>query len=191
MSFWNKLFKFTPKTPRVQPVTKDIKETQDRVEACQAKDKTNDLPKPGNYKFSKTSRSRLATCHPDIQRVCNMAIQYIDFGVSEGSRPKDKQDEYFAKGTSKVKYPNSYHNTIVAHIKDEFKTSTELEKECSLAVDLFPVPLDWNDTDSFVELARIVKICAKELDIPLDWGFDLWRFDLPHYQLTSYRKKNG
>lgn len=168
---------------------KDIKSAKKEAKSAIKSNKNSDLPEPKNYKFSKRSLRNLKECHPDIQKVLNEAIKYMDFAVIEGSRSKTKQDEYFAKGTSKVRYPNSYHNTSVKHIKDEYKPEGMSENAlCSLAVDIVPTPIDWNDIDRFVELANIVKICAKKLMIPLDWGFTIFGWDYPHWQLTKYRR---
>ena len=54
------------------------------------------------YKFSKRSKSRLETCHPDIQLICNELIKIYDFSVLEGHRSPETQQEYFAEGKSKL-----------------------------------------------------------------------------------------
>ena len=137
-----------------------------------------------HFKFGKISTRRADTCHIDIQSVLNLAITKttVDFFIAEGRRGKIKQDEYFAIGASKVKYPDSYHN----------------EKPFSLAVDVVPwvnSKAVWMcDTDeeqaAWNEVTKVMKEAAKELNIPLDWGFDLWKWDRPHWQLTSYRNKS-
>lgn len=118
--------------------------------------------------FGKHSRECLDTCHPDIVRVLERAIQEYDFSVIEGHRTKEKQDEYFKSGASKVRYPGSYHNSLP-----------------SLAVDIVPYPIDWTDLHRFKELADIVKKCADKEGVKLDWGYDLWKWDMPHYQLRQ------
>lgn len=127
--------------------------------------------------FSKTSAARLHTCHVDLQSVCNEAIKRIDFSVLEGHRGEEKQNEAFAKGFSKLRWPHGKHNGVP-----------------SRAVDLAPVPLDWNNVAAFHELARIVLEVAAELGIPLRWGGDWNRNgktndetfrDLPHFELVD------
>ncbi len=56
----------------------------------------------------------------------------------------------------------------------------------SLAVDLAPYPIDWNDLKRFHELAgRILEVAAL-LDIPLTWGGHWHSFkDYPHYELPK------
>lgn len=53
--------------------------------------------------FSKASKERLSTCHPDLQRVMNEAIKITDFTVLEGHRGKAAQDAAFAAGNSKIR----------------------------------------------------------------------------------------
>jgi len=207
MSFWNRILKFTKKKKEIKAippaaapkavipktVMSDKEQAKSDLEIAivenHLKSTLRGLPTRGNYKFSATSKKRLATCHPDIQKVLKLAIRYIDFSVIQGTRSKALQDKYFAQGTSHVKYPNSYHNCLIEHVKEDLRPKGDLTKPCSLAVDVGPVPLHWNDIDSFVELARVIKICAKRLEVDLEWGPDIWNFkDYPHFQLTSYRK---
>ena len=61
--------------------------------------------------FSKTSLKRLETCHTHLQLIANEAIKYTDFSIVTGERTKEEQDDLFYRGFSKVKYPNSKHNT--------------------------------------------------------------------------------
>lgn len=55
-------------------------------------------------KFSKTSEERLLTCHPDLQLILRkaIAISDIDFGIAEGHRSIEKQQQYFKEGKSKI-----------------------------------------------------------------------------------------
>lgn len=50
--------------------------------------------------FGKVSLDRLATCHPDLQLIMNTAIEIsdIDFGIAEGARPVERQQELYAQG---------------------------------------------------------------------------------------------
>lgn len=86
-------------------------------------------------KFSKTSKDRLATCHPDLQAVCNELIKQYDFSVLCGRRGEREQNEAYKKGTSNVRYPNSAHNKVP-----------------SLAVDIAPYPIDWDNISRFNEM---------------------------------------
>lgn len=86
-------------------------------------------------RFSKLSKERLATCHPDLQAVCNELIKQYDFSVLEGHRGEQAQNMAYKKGNSRVKWPNSDHN-----------------KTPSLAVDIAPYPIDWDNIYRFNEM---------------------------------------
>lgn len=131
-------------------------------------------------KFSKLSEERLATCHPELQRVMREAIRYVDFSVIEGHRGKAAQDAAYAKGNSKVRYPNGKHN-----------------KAPSLAVDIAPYPIDWSNNakalERFVYVAGFVMCSARRLGVKVRWGGD-WSpdddmrnegtfRDYPHFEL--------
>ncbi len=126
-------------------------------------------------KFGSRSRSKLETCHEDLQKVFNEVIKHFDCSILEGTRPKEVQDEYYRTGKSKVKYPNSKHNS-----------------NPSRAVDVAPYPIDWNDKERFYFFAGYVKGVASQMGIELRWGGD-WDsdnelhdqtfMDLPHFEL--------
>lgn len=129
------------------------------------------------YYFGKRSKRNLATCHTDLQEILNAAIERIDFTVIDGHRDKNMQNGYFLRGVSKVKYPNSAHNSFP-----------------SLAADCIPCPFEshyWESEagkNKFAEIATVILREAYNRDIKLLWGFGAWGWDLPHFQLIS---KNG
>lgn len=112
------------------------------------------------YKFSKKSKERLETCHPDLQKVLNIAIQYHDFTILEGHRDKETQDKYYAEGKSKLKFPEGKHNSLP-----------------SKAVDLSPYPIDWENSSRFHSLANRIIGIGLALGIKLRYGGD-WDNDL-------------
>lgn len=128
-------------------------------------------------KFSKSSKDRLATAHPDLQRLFTEVVEYFDCSVICGHRDQAEQDLAYATKKSKLKWPNSKHN-----------------KTPSLAVDVVPWPVDWKDTDRFLFFGGFVMGMAKAMGISLRWGGD-WdgdndqkdeKFrDLPHFELTN------
>lgn len=54
--------------------------------------------------FSTTSETRLQTCHPDLQKVLreSLKISDIDFGIAEGHRSVELQQQYFKEGKSEI-----------------------------------------------------------------------------------------
>ena len=118
-------------------------------------------------KFGKTSKERLSTCHADLQRLFNEVIKHTDISIICGHRNKEDQDKAYNEGNSKVKWPNSRHNS-----------------EPSDAVDVIPYPLhDWNK-EQFHRLATIIFKKAQDLGIKVEWGGHFQSFfDGPHWQL--------
>ena len=128
-----------------------------------------------SYKFGARSLLNLQSSHPSLQRLFIEVIKVIDCAVIEGHRGADKQDELFHAGRSKLKFPNSKHNA-----------------KPSLAVDVIPWPVDWNDTKTFYYFGGIVLGIASQMNIKIRWGGDWNRNhnfkdqtfnDLPHYEL--------
>jgi hypothetical protein len=118
-------------------------------------------------KFSKSSQSKLATCHPDLQRLFNEVIKHVDIIIICGHRGQEEQDKAFANHTSMLKWPNGKHN-----------------KTPSLAVDVMPYPLEWDNILRVREVAMIIKQIASDMNIPVKWGGDWKSFkDLPHWEI--------
>ena len=126
-------------------------------------------------KFGRRSRERLATAHPDLQKVFNEVIKYVDCSVLEGHRDERTQDRLFEEGKTKVRYPLGRHNS-----------------KPSRAVDVVPYPVDWDDRERFTLFAGFVLGMATRMGINLRWGGD-WdkdfqvndnKFDdFPHYEI--------
>ena len=120
------------------------------------------------FKFGERSIYELSSCDPRLQEVMNEVIKIMDFSVLCGNRSKEDQNEAYENGTSKLKYPRSNHNSMP-----------------SMAVDIAPYPIDWKNKERFIILSNIVKYIAKQKDIEIDWGYDLWGWDMPHYQIKE------
>lgn len=130
------------------------------------------------YSFGDRSRRELRTCHPRIQAVLREAIKHYDFSVIKGERGEVEQQRAVANGASKVNFPDSYHNR-----RDD-------ETDGVFAVDIVPYPIDWENTQRFHELAEVIKTACKTVgEKDLEWGYDMWKWDLPHWQITKARKK--
>lgn len=114
-----------------------------------------------SYKFGSSSQKRLDTCHPLLQVILNEAIQYIDFSVTCGHRNEADQNAAFnsVPQRSKVKFPDSKHNSLP-----------------SIAVDVAPYPVDWNDIKRFAYLMGILKGIAMAHGIKVRTGVD-WDSD--------------
>lgn len=123
-------------------------------------------------KFSKASSAKLATCHPDLQRLFNEVIKTVDCTIICGARTLEDQQKAFKGGFSKLD-----------GITKKSKHQISKEQPLSLAVDCLPCPISWSDAKGHTEFANFVLTKAKELGITITWGGN-WKFvDRPHFQL--------
>lgn len=125
------------------------------------------------FALSARSLQRLEGVHPRLVDVVKLAIQRtpVDFTVVEGLRSAERQRELVAKGASQTQ------NSLHLRQPDGY----------GRAVDLAPLvggAIPWDRWQAFADLADVVKSCAAELGVPVEWGGD-WRTlkDGPHFQL--------
>jgi len=119
----------------------------------------------------------LDTCDERLQRVFEEVVEVIDCTILEGERGEERQNFLFGSGQSKVRFPNGKHNSSP-----------------SLAIDVAPWPIDWENRERFVLFAGYVLGVAKNMGIALRWGGD-WNtnwdtqdhtfFDGPHFELVD------
>lgn len=115
--------------------------------------------------LGKRSTDNLVGVHPDLVRVVKRALELseVDFTVIEGLRTKERQAELLKQGFTRTM--NSRH--IIGQ-----------------AVDIVPLPVDWNNKARFGLVAVAMKKAAAELGVKITWGGDFKTFvDLPHYQI--------
>ena len=105
--------------------------------------------------YSERSKDKLASADPRLQVIFNEVVKYFDNTILEGHRGRDDQNEKFRKGLSKLRYPESEHNSLP-----------------SKAIDAAPYPIDWNDRERFSFFAGYVKGIAAGLGILIRWGGD-------------------
>lgn len=129
------------------------------------------------YKFGKKSQANLDSADTRLQEVANEAIKIIDHSILCGHRSRDEQDDYFHRGLSKLEFPQSKHNALP-----------------SLAIDVAPYPIDWNDTARFTHLIGVYRgIAAMKgytLRVGCDWDQDgdirdQTFMDYPHMELVD------
>lgn len=127
--------------------------------------------------FSNRSQEKLNSCHIDLQKIFNVVIQNYDCTILEGHRSDEKQDELFRQGKSQLRAGQSKHN-----------------QNPSMAVDVAPYPINWNDRVKFYHFVGYVKATADQLGIKIrcgaDWDndndlHDQTFFDLVHFELLK------
>ena len=112
-----------------------------------------------SYSFGKSSQTRLDTCHPKLQEILNEAIKYVDVSVLCGTRDEAAQEKAVADGASEVHYPDSRHNSLP-----------------SMAIDVAPYPIDWDNHTRFALLQGLLKGIAMMKGIKIRSGID-WDSD--------------
>lgn len=133
------------------------------------------------YSYSQNSRSKLATCHPDIHTIMMEVIKWRDVSIVCGWRSEEAQQEAYHNGYSTVQYPNSKHNSAP-----------------SMAVDVVPYPEKWSDMDELQIMGGFILGVAAMLyeegkishlvrwghDWDMDDDYDDHTFiDAPHFEL--------
>lgn len=130
--------------------------------------------------FDIGSQKRLSRAHPLLQKLMDAADKELDdFQILDSQRGRAAQERAFREGNSKARFGQSAHNWAP-----------------SIALDIAPKPIDWNNRDAFIRLAKVILPIAAHLKIPIRWGGD-WNMngkwtdekfsDLPHYELHPWR----
>jgi peptidoglycan L-alanyl-D-glutamate endopeptidase CwlK len=119
------------------------------------------------YKFGKKSKEKLSQVDDALKETAVLALSWelMDFAIIEGIRTRDKQNEYFNSGKSKVQWPNGAHNIQEPGDK-------------SRAFDVAPVingKISWKK-DHCLVLAGIMLAAAKSLGHSIRWGGN-WDMD--------------
>ncbi len=138
--------------------------------------------------YGKKSRSRLDTCHDNLQLLFEEVVKHFDCTIVSGHRTREEQAALYAQGRDK---PGS----IVTHRDGVVKLSNHQGvdgDEPSWAVDATPYPIDWKDEERMVFFAGFVLGVAVRMGIKIRWGgdFDSDTYtkdegfrDLPHFEL--------
>ena len=135
------------------------------------------------YRFGPHSTSQIATIRPELQKICRVAIQWLNISVLDGYRNERDQNLAYSKGHSTKKWPDSLHNIYP-----------------SPAVDLALWPINWEDLERFSFFAGQIIAIARDLRIPVIWGGD-WDsdtfvkehsfIDRPHFQLIHWKENTN
>ena len=128
--------------------------------------------------FGRQSAMNLDTCDPRLIALANETLLIgMDFTVTGGHRGEEAQNEAYHAGLSKLKWPDSLHNS-----------------DPSKAVHFVPYPVNWKDLNRFYHLAGLARAVADRMGIGIRWGgdwdgdFDLRDqtfMDLAHYELIG------
>lgn len=147
------------------------------------------------YTFGKRSNDNLETCHKDLQKIMRKAISVsvIDFGISEGYRSLERQQQLYREGKSKIDgvTRKGKHNYSPSQAVDIYVYHPEASIRRKLAY----------DKEHLSYIAGVVQSCARILYgegevnhvirwganwdsdgiIALDHSFD----DYPHFEIIK------
>lgn len=129
------------------------------------------------HAYSQRSETRLATCHPDLQSIFRAVLPIVDHAILCGSRGPTEQQVMFDRGVSKVRWPDSMHNTPIVpeahalvprgnwqaiHNRREWKMDRE---GVSMAVDAAPCDqrgkIDWGASGSAAQRSGALRQFAR------------------------------
>lgn len=119
-------------------------------------------------------KEKLKDVHPDLVILIEAYGKDNDIIIVDGHRDKEAQDKAYKIGNTRVKYPNSKHNSTP-----------------SMAVDIAPTKdkgktIDWRDITSFNHMADDVLFLARKMGIRVLWGGSFLRLvDKPHFELIG------
>jgi len=155
------------------------------------------------FNFGKNSLEKINTLDDRLTRVLYRAIEFYNFSVVCGQRDEKAQNEAFRLGMSKLKFPESKHNSSPSKAFDIYPWHAMYR---SLTEDLAVLDRIKSMSGCTVEQARVfvreeycmmaqaIKIAAQLEGIKLRWGGD-WDgdtdrldqtfHDLAHFELTD------
>jgi len=119
------------------------------------------------FKLSQQSLDKLNGVNDDLIAVVKRAIELteIDFGVTEGLRSAERQEQLVAEGKSqtlKSKHLIGCAVDVVAYVDGK---------------------VSW-DKEHYITISKAFKEAAKELNVSIRWGGDFKSFfDGPHFEL--------
>lgn len=127
------------------------------------------------YRYSQRSRKKMESCDARWVHIFETLAKFHNITIIEGERGRERQDDLFHTGESKVQWPNSKHNVIEPDKKAGKK---------SLAIDAalyFPHlgGIKWEDIGTARYFGGIVMGTAKIMypDTTFRWGGD-WNSDM-------------
>jgi hypothetical protein len=134
---------------------------------------TTDFPCPSCEAKKKTAHPLIAYWFDRIKAVMP------DVHTSCMFRGEADQNEAVRTGMSKLRWPKSKHNYMLNG-----------NKPYALAMDLFRLTQD-GKAQFPLEFYEEISMHLKEWKAPIDWGKDLWNWDLPHFQLKDDKTVHG
>lgn len=145
--------------------------------------------------FGKNSKKQLDTCHSDLQKIFILTLKWskVDFGISEGNRPVERQFQLFLEGKSKIdgKTKKGKHNYMPSLAGDIYAYHPNTELRRRMAYDKVHLAYIAGVIDAVVEhllekgeITHRIRWGANwdnDGVIDMDQHFD----DYPHFELIK------
>ena len=145
--------------------------------------------KVSKFKLSERSLKSLKGVNPSLVKVVERAIELTeqDFLVLEGVRSKEQCYINYGKGRTVAQcsakgVPTKYAQPSLSKVT-WLNNPLASKHVTGNAVDLVPLPVDWNTISKFTTISKAMKQAAKELGVDLEWGGDWTKKDYPHFEL--------
>ena len=122
-------------------------------------------------RFGKRSTMQLDSCHILLRQLFRQVVEKYDCSIIQGYRNEEAQNAAYnaTPQRSKLPWPQGKHN-----------------KSPSIAVDVAPYPIQWNNTKRFYHFAGYVMGIAEDLGLEIRWGGDWDRdYDLDDQQFND------
>jgi peptidoglycan L-alanyl-D-glutamate endopeptidase CwlK len=142
---------------------------------------------PLSWNLDKGGQAKLATVKPALQKVIRRAVETSTqpFTIVQGNRTQAQQDALYAQGRTR-------RGLIVTWTRKSNHIGGS-------AIDFAPLhagKVNWDEKKFppekyYPPIAAVIKQAAVELGIPVQWGFDLWKKDWGHVQLTKTGGRNA
>lgn len=119
-------------------------------------------------KYGNKSKERLELAHPDLQKIANDLILLMDVSILCSYRDESEQNAAYSEGKSQLKWPESKHNVSP-----------------SMAIDIVPYPVDWNDLERFEQMCVLIESLAHINNVKIRLGRDFSFKDYSHVELID------
>jgi len=135
------------------------------------------------YKFGNQSLEEISTIWPDGRAILHKAMSYqvMDFGLprDSGGRTQERQNQLYAQGRTApgkiITWTKNSRHIIIPELGYGF------------AFDVVPYIRGrylWEEMHCAI-LATLIFKAASELNLTIEWGYHLWRKDMPHFQRSK------
>lgn len=123
-------------------------------------------------RFSSSSKAVHITLCDELRYVMNEVIKHRDCKLLYGHRDEATQNRLYAEGRSKLRYPQSKHNTYPSDAVDVVPWPIPEEWGDLRGQDVRARDLEWKERVKFYELLAVIEYEAAKQGVKLRTGRD-------------------